>query len=115
MKKLMIIMVFTILPTIMFSQQVNFSIEPAKKADDKAFKLYPNPSNGIFVAHFPANFNSRTSLMVYDNSGKRIYVNERLTVNTVRIDLSHMQPGIYFANFVIGNEIHTERIVILTH
>lgn len=56
------------------------------------FKLYPNPSNGEFVIHYP--FNNDT-VEIYSTAGQLVYKKENLTGSQVEINL-HYPAGVYF-------------------
>lgn len=72
----------------------------------KNIKLYPNPTSDF------VNFNTEENVKVTisDLSGKIIYTKEYTTGN-VQIDLSHLQSGIYLANFAGESFEQNEKII----
>ncbi len=112
MKKIIYILAFFLLPVAALSQATEIKIEQEKKTNTKAVRIYPNPSNGQFTIVF-SNYNSNSNIVVLDNVGNKVYANTSLQVNPMRIDLGHLEPGVYFARFIIGNDRYTEKIVIL--
>ena len=114
MKKIIILSTIILVPFMAFTQykeginSTNYQASPPVRA----VMISPNPGNGLFNVFFIKNFNTHTAMIVYDNTGKEVYVKEHLEANPVRIDLSHLQPGMYFAVFMPGNEKITEKIII---
>ena len=78
-------------------------------------EISPNPGNGQFNVLFAKNHDIYTTLVVYDNAGRMVYQKEHLNGNAAQIDLSQLQPGIYFAVFMANNRVDriTERIAIV--
>lgn len=73
------------------------------------FKLYPNPSNGEFIIVMiePAVM----KIEVYDISGKMVF-NSDLSKSDLKLNLKHLNKGIYFCKLIRNNEISTMKIII---
>ena len=59
---------------------------------DSKFKVYPNPSNGLFVLE---GLNIESTVEVMDYTGRVIYIEKNVNTNHI-IDLKEKQEGIYF-------------------
>jgi hypothetical protein len=64
----------------------------------EADKLYPNPGKGVMHVSFnPVDFSPYFgAVAVYDQSGKLIESARRLLFSGMEVDLSHLNPGVYF-------------------
>jgi len=72
-----------------------------------SFKIYPNPSKGIF--NFSSNTNCH-SLCVYNNIGIEI-INKNSESVIADIDLSNHPSGIYFVRFLINNKSYFCKLI----
>ena len=76
------------------------------------FKLYPNPNNGHFTVSGVNKNNSQ--LTIYDIQGKIVY--QEIMTNSgeysKNINLSNLQPGMYFAELVGKDFRSTEKVII---
>jgi hypothetical protein len=119
MKKLIYIIAMLSIPAMAFSQEQtvtqNTSYSTDYKTHNRVLEISPNPGNGQFNVLFAKNHDIYTSMFVCDNSGRMVYQKEHLNGNAIQIDLSHLQPGIYFAVFMANNRMEriTERIAIV--
>ena len=69
--------------------------------------IYPNPSSGnINIEYLGINFDQ---ISLYSNEGNFV---KNIQVDRNSIDLTTMIPGVYYLNFISGNEIITKKIVI---
>jgi hypothetical protein len=73
------------------------------------YKLYPNPSNGIFTIQTNKNMDR---VEVKTLTGKLVYL-DQLNSAYVQIQLDGLESGIYFVTVEAKGEKLTERIVIL--
>ncbi len=80
--------------------------------------LYPNPNRGDFVNVNIANVAEgvdRVIFDLYDLTGKRV-ISEQIAVAgsgvNVVLPLNGLANGMYIANIIVGDEVHTERIVV---
>ena len=69
------------------------------------FKVYPNPSNGEFIIEF--KYNTSRTVSIYDIAGKEIH-NEACETDRLKVDIHHIEDGIYFMKVNEG----TEHVVI---
>ncbi|MFP4846802.1 Ig-like domain-containing protein [Winogradskyella sp. PE311] len=83
---------------------------------DFSFDVFPNPANTYVDVKLSGSVNL-TRVYLYDITGKLIHykmvVNENLsTSSTTRLDVSNLQPGMYYIKMVdINNEISKKLIV----
>lgn len=68
----------------------------------QGFKLYPNPNSGKFTINLP-DYNSTTSLEIYNQIGQLVYKNE-FNKKTQTFDLN-LPKGVYLLR--LSNEAHT--------
>ncbi|MEE1899618.1 T9SS type A sorting domain-containing protein [Flavobacterium rakeshii] len=61
--------------------------------DNKGFKVYPNPTNGIINIQFETNVNE---FAIYDITGKQLMNISNTAENQAEIDLSNLAAGVYF-------------------
>jgi hypothetical protein len=75
------------------------------------FKIYPNPSNGIFQLVGTDMADNENVVEIYNIIGEKIMgsiiKNDWLTIN-----LSDQAPGIYFLNIKTESEVFTQKIII---
>jgi len=71
------------------------------------YKLYPNPSSGIFTLEVSAD----VSVEIRNTVGSLIYQNENISAKET-IDLSQKAKGIYFVTVRNANQSFVEKIVI---
>jgi len=79
------------------------------------FKLFPNPSNGIFTLKFRSEEIEDVELFVYDFLGRKIafqiYKNSFNSFDE-QINLSQLSKGIYILRIKRGNRMATQKIYI---
>ncbi|MCB2207005.1 MAG: T9SS type A sorting domain-containing protein [Bacteroidetes bacterium] len=78
-----------------------------EERDDLMYKLYPNPSNGMFTLEV----NSEVQVEVRNTVGSLVYVNSQVT-SKERIDLSQQAKGVYFVTVKSKTQSFVEKIVI---
>ena len=80
--------------------------------EDNKFSLYPNPSNNGYVT---LNLNSNTSgnVEVYALNGALVY-NKSLPNHddTVRLDLTRFQAGMYIVKLITNNSTYTRKLML---
>jgi photosystem II stability/assembly factor-like uncharacterized protein len=79
-------------------------------ANNNQVTVYPNPSNGYFnlsLTHSAAN----TEISVCDMPGNEVY-KTTLKENTLNIDLSAMQKGMYLLKLQSGNTSNIQKLII---
>ena len=70
------------------------------------FKVYPNPSTGIFTIALK----EEASVEIYDLLGKVIYTN-KVNAGESKIDISNYQSGIYLLNVKTENGSTTQKVM----
>ena len=84
------------------------SIKENQLAD---FKLFPNPSNGVFTIEFPQEYSINTQVIVLDLTG-RILNSSEFTSKSFNINLSELSTGNYILKVVNDNKVGTKNISI---
>ena len=80
---------------------------------DEGFRIYPNPSNGIFTIKTLQKFQDFGELKITNLTGKTIYTRGHVPLdNPLQIDLSNQPKGIYFISLQTNQGIYTEKVVI---
>lgn len=72
------------------------------------YKVYPNPSNGIFNIE---SIYQIDDIQIFDLVGNIIYTNNNLENRSI-IDLSKFRKGVYILHSTINNTIVKEKIII---
>jgi uncharacterized membrane protein len=72
------------------------------------FKLYPNPSNGIFSIEMENV--KKYSIEIYSTLGKVVYSKNDNSESTLNIN--HLQTGIYLIKITMDSNTKTKRIII---
>ncbi len=75
--------------------------------NDQFYKIYPNPSNGIF--QIESTKNDATNIEVYDIAGGLVYQNN-FSNKLTTIDLSELSAGLYIVKLRSENSISTYKI-----
>jgi hypothetical protein len=73
------------------------------------FKLFPNPSAGVFTLELNKDF-EQADLIVFDILGKILFSGKKLEAST-QIDLSEYPAGMYFAKLIKDDVCKTEKII----
>jgi hypothetical protein len=74
-------------------------------------KVYPNPTNGIFLIELPQGI-TNAEILVTDLTGKTIEHRTAIGVNTVRFDLSNVSAGTYLVNVVSGQNAYQTKVTL---
>lgn len=77
-------------------------------------EIYPNPSTGIFSFDFMLSESQNTVITIFDITGKQVYESaiENVFTDAVKIDLSSLQNGIYFARIKTREGYINKRLII---
>ena len=79
------------------------------------FKVYPNPSNGIFNLEFNSKNTSDVEINIYDMMGRsiltRIFKNKSTTF-LESINIQNISSGVYILQVKRGNEISSQKLQI---
>jgi hypothetical protein len=73
------------------------------------FKVFPNPTSGKIVLH--KENNHETTADITDVLGRSVKPQHVFTGNDLHIDLTDLQPGVYYIRLVSGGNKETVRIV----
>jgi hypothetical protein len=79
--------------------------------DNKSWKLYPNPVNQILNVTSSGTINS---LEIYNASAQVMYRKSFSSENSVIIDVSHFEDGIYYLRIIEDNGIMSSQKFIKT-
>ncbi|MEO8587815.1 MAG: T9SS type A sorting domain-containing protein [Flavobacteriales bacterium] len=84
-----------------------------RSIQDRKFRVYPNPSSGLFTVEFADPLMAESYYSVYDVIGKLLY-QRPLPVGklTEEIDLSRYGKGTYVIKFTNPNGVCYERVVV---
>ncbi|WP_439131933.1 CHRD domain-containing protein [Polaribacter sp.] len=64
------------------------------------FQLYPNPVNNVLNIRMDSNQSSDLSIVLYDVSGRRLYKTNTKQNNTLKVDFTSFNTGIYVLNII---------------
>ncbi|KAB1067492.1 T9SS type A sorting domain-containing protein [Tamlana haliotis] len=74
--------------------------------------IYPNPSNNLVNLEFEGTHNAPLKIDIISMDGKQIKTINVSSLEPQQIDISHLNSGIYIANFYSGNSlISSKRLV----
>ncbi|MDH3322213.1 MAG: M12 family metallo-peptidase, partial [Flavobacteriaceae bacterium] len=79
------------------------------------FKLYPNPSHGIFNLEFTSNNTEDVHVSIFDLLGRKIITKTYYNGSTSfkeKLDISHVSKGLYILQIKRGNQSSAEKIQI---
>lgn len=79
-------------------------------AEQQLMKVYPNPNTGRFTIEL-LNFNSEVQIQVFNSIGAVVHQSVSNT-ESVELDLSTVQRGIYFVRALSGQEQFTQKLTI---
>lgn len=85
----------------------NTLLSSATFEDNTTFKVFPNPSNGIFTIESDTN----TTIEVIDLIGKQILI-QNGTIGSSELNLSHVNAGTYFVK-VTNENFQTKTIKLI--
>ncbi|MBC3846230.1 Ig-like domain-containing protein [Winogradskyella echinorum] len=89
---------------------------PGEEPQDFNFEIYPNPSSSVVNVKLTGS-NILTNIYMYDITGKLIYQtritnNDLSSSSTTQIDVSSLQPGMYYIKlFDVNREVSKKLIV----
>jgi hypothetical protein len=73
------------------------------------FQVYPNPADHFVVIDHASS--EKYKMIIFDMTGKEM-LNSELRGKNAEIDVSTIENGIYFVQFISGNNIKVEKIMI---
>jgi hypothetical protein len=71
------------------------------------FKLYPNPSTGVFKIEVQ----SGSSISVYNSQGQIVY-SGRANADNTELNISHLSKGLYIVQCQFGPQQSTQPLII---
>lgn len=75
--------------------------------------IYPNPTNGWITVDFNHSaYSQPDTYSIMDITGKKIEVNTIKNNNSVTIDMSSLQPGMYMLEVIKGNQKSVKKITL---
>ncbi len=75
------------------------------------FKVFPNPSSGVFAIDLPT-FNESADIIITNVFGEKVCVLKRQNFKSSTIDLSNQPSGIYFLSLITDSEKYSKKIII---
>jgi hypothetical protein len=84
----------------------------ADEQGNEYFNIYPNPSSGYFNVSRSNGTYGKFDLVLFDNSGKKIEAKLSRFDNSISVDLSSSQSGIYYIKIDDGKKVFTRKIFI---
>jgi len=77
---------------------------------ESSYSVFPNPSTGVF--QFLSTYEENFLITIYDMSGKVVGAGIDIYPGHNTIDLTELNSGVYFANFVVGGVNYSHRIIL---
>jgi len=74
----------------------------------EVFNVYPNPTNGLVTIQGEENIDA---VVVRDILGAQVMSTGTEYSNTVRLDMSALESGVYFIEVLVGQERSVNRVV----
>ena len=84
--------------------------------DSKQINLYPNPAISMTTVNYQSDMDADIELYVLDITGKVVYqqtTSVTAGVNNLQLDLSTLNPGMYFFRATAGNTEYRESLQII--
>jgi hypothetical protein len=81
----------------------------------EAFKIMPNPGNGLLYVNLKLNPGKKVSFIVKDIFGRQVYSSMPVFVSGTMnklINMQHLSRGVYFLTTIIGTAFRTDKIII---
>jgi hypothetical protein len=81
---------------------------------DAQMRVYPNPATDNIAIELDLNTQEKVTMNIIDSQGKlvRQYKQQFLEgLNTNRVDVSSLTPGIYIVSLTTANNIVTQRFI----
>ncbi len=99
--------------SLMFTQTVEPCVGITNHTNKQSdFKVYPNPTNGVFTISLPGNAREY-EIKVFDHLGRTIEFSKTESKQNATIDITGNSKGIYFVTLTNKNkQVNTLRIVL---
>ena len=92
----------------------SLGLEDKTELQVKNFKLYPNPTEGLFNLEFELEENAAAMIKIYNQKGEMVY-NEKIKKSELifnkQIDLSKEESGIYFIKIIQFDKSITKKVM----
>ena len=95
-----------LLPVLACAQSAGFDQDTKAKAE--TFSVYPNPAFDD-VVYVTTDIPGQKDIAIYDVFGKMVY---RQPLNSPRLDISKLDPGVYLLKLTTGNRIITRKLIV---
>ena len=95
-----------LLPVLASAQSVSFDQETKPKAEE--FSVYPNPAFDD-VVYVTTDIPGQKDIAIYDVFGKMVF---RQPLNSARLDISRLDPGVYLLKLTTGNRMITRKLIV---
>jgi hypothetical protein len=82
-----------------------------KENTGNIFKIYPNPSKGIFNISFIEKITDDLKVSIFDLTGRMVLQRDLKERNAFNIDISNKESGSYILKIMIGENQYLERII----
>lgn len=92
----------------------DFTLSTSSVSDSMEFSIIPNPNNGEFNIQFNSASSNKVSVEVFDLRGRLIFNKSYYNSGSFseKLNLSHVQSGMYLLSVKDGERRSTKRIVI---
>ncbi len=93
---------------------INFAVATSifDNIEDNVFKIYPNPSNGIFFLDITRYGAYKAKIEIINMLGVMIYEEESSLSDDMKIDASELKKGMYLVKISTDTKTYTKRIII---
>jgi len=79
--------------------------------NSETFKLYPNPSNGVFTIEINEVQNYESELEIYAMNGVSVF-QQKINSSSTQINTKSLSPGLYFLKLSNSNASSFQKIII---
>lgn len=83
-----------------------------KNISESVFKIYPNPSTGVFGIEINSQYDKSIVMTVFNSFGQEMDKKTLSSDSKAILDLSGKENGMYFIDFLLENERVTKKIVL---
>ncbi|MDG1690354.1 MAG: T9SS type A sorting domain-containing protein, partial [Flavobacteriales bacterium] len=78
----------------------------------ESFKVFPNPSKGVFKIDYEPMSNSNIQLNIFDLTGRLVSKKDFENQREIFIDLSNKSQGTYLLKLLVDNE-YLQKIIVV--
>lgn len=93
------------------TQDIEVIVNNIDNFKNKQIKIFPNPASNIVYLEFDNFQNQKRSIQIIDRLGKTIH-SEQTSKETLIIDLSKFNSGLYFLRFEEGTRIDVLKLIV---